>query len=278
MHSLRFNHVFLALLIFCGLTAFLLPRFADPARAPFQNIFFPISRPVRLLVDWARLRFDHHADANWTTAQRTDDDIRKENVELHAQVASLTAQVEKLQEREDQRAKLGPLRNLCTPFNIIGGDAGTSESLVIGGSTLDHLRAKMPVVYLGGLVGQLDQPGLVGTRLRLITDRGFALTGVFNRFRNRHEQFLARGIGSNTLLIDALPMDRAKQIAVNDWLVLDDNDWPTVVQGQPIGRVISEPTASRHSPGYAEVRLQPASNLMQLREVMVVTQAMKEQR
>jgi hypothetical protein len=69
--------------------------------------------------------------------------------------------------------------------------------------------------------------------------------------------------------------DQAQLLRVNDWLLLDDDspDWPAAVQGQLIGRVIDAPIPSRQSPGFAEVRLEPAVRLMQLRELMIVDKA-----
>ena len=291
MHSLRFNHVFFALLFFCALSAFILPRFVDPARAQIQNIYFPISRPTRLIAQWARGRFDRQrvVDQASPLSPRSDSDLRTENDELRQDIASLSSQLQKLQELESQRASLGTLGNLCTPFSATAGDSGTAESLVISGTTFSGLRSGMPVVYPEGLVGRLETPGLTGTRLRLITDRGFgdrgfSMTGLFKRWQKQsngklqlvtisNEQYLGRGAGKNSLIIDNLPITLGKQIAVNDWFVLDDDSWPLPVQGQRIGRVMDPPTSSHAYPGFDEVHLEPATTLMQLPQVMVVTKA-----
>jgi cell shape-determining protein MreC len=143
----------------------------------------------------------------------------------------------------------------------------------------------MAAVYPGGLAGRLQTPGITGTRIRLITDKGFGVTGVFARYISKpdgHTELvriatdppLVRGDGNNALLIDGMSLAKAKEIKVNDVVLLEDTDgWPIALQGQPIGRVIASPAASRHAPGFAEIHLQPAADLMRLREIMIVTKA-----
>jgi cell shape-determining protein MreC len=287
MHSLRFNHVFGLLLLFCAASAFLLPRFVDPARAQIQNIYAPISKPSLAIAQWLHARFDRQRmpDPISPDAPRSDADIRQENLELHQMIASLTTQLQKLQEREAEHAQLGRLRDLCTPYTVSAGDTGPGESLLIGGTNFDGLKSGMAAVYPGGLAGRLQTPGLTGTRVRLITDRGFNVTGVFARFvkkpdgrvelvRIATDPPLVRGEGKNSLMIEAMPLEKAREIHVNDWVLLDDSDgWPQAVQGQPIGRVIATPTVSPRSPGFAEIQLEPAAHLMQLHELMVVDRA-----
>jgi len=287
MHGLRFNHVYGLLLLFCAASAFVLPRFVDPARAQVQNIYAPVSRPALALAQWIHARFDRNRvpDAVSPDAPRSDSDIRQENLELHQLVASLTSQLQKLEEREAEHEKLGRLRDLCTPYSVAAGDSGSSESLLIGGTNLDGLKAGMAAVFPGGLAGRLQTPGLTGTRVRLITDRGFSVTGVFARFVKRPDGRvelvriatdppLVRGEGSNSLLIEAMPLEKAKEIHMNDWVLLEDSDgWAAAVQGQPIGRVMAAPAVSRRFAGFAEIKLEPAAKLMQLHELMIVDKA-----
>ena len=58
-------------------------------------------------------------------------------------------------------------------------------------------------------------------------------------------------------------------IAVNDMVVLDDRDWPANLQGLWLGRITSihpQPSA----PLVADIRVEPVSDLMRLKEVMVM--------
>lgn len=287
MQGLRFNHVYGLLLLFCAAAAFLLPRFVDPARAQFQNIYAPVSRPALAMAQWLHARFDRQrvTDAVSPESPRSDDDIRQENLELHQSLALLTHQLEMLQQRVAERAKLGTLADLCTAYSVSATDTGTSESLLIGAGNFSGLAADMAALYPGGLAGRLQTTGLTGTRVRLITDRGFRLTGTFVRFikntAGRTEPVaiatgpvLVAGESNNSLLIEAMPLEDARKIHVDDWVQLADTDkWPAAVQGELVGRVIEPPTRSRQSPGFAEVRLEPAVRLMQLRELMIVDKA-----
>jgi len=117
MHGLRFNHVYGLLLLFCAASAFLLPRFVDPARAQLQNIYAPVSRPALALVQLIQSRFDRKQppDAISADAPRSDSDIRQENLALHQSLALLTSQLQVLQQRIAEREKLGTLADLCTP-------------------------------------------------------------------------------------------------------------------------------------------------------------------
>jgi hypothetical protein len=286
MRGFGFNHVFALLLMCCATSAFVLPRYVDPARAQVQNIYAPVSHPAFLLIQLIQARLSHSTrDPISPDSPRADADIRQENLELHQELASLSVQLQKLQEREAQHAQLGRLRDLCTPYSVAAGDSGTSETLLIAGTSLDGLRAKTPALYPGGLAGWLLTPGLTGTRVRLITDRGFSVIGAFARFVKRADnrvEFvrlsidpppLVRGEGNNSLLIEDMPLAATQNIHVNDWVLLDDPDWPAAVQGQPLGRVVGPPSPLGRSPGFAQIRLAPAAKLMQLRELMIVDKA-----
>jgi cell shape-determining protein MreC len=288
MHGLRFNHVYGLLLLFCAASAFVLPKFVDPARAQLQNVYAPVSRPALAMAQWIHGWFDRTRvpDAISPEAPRSDADIRRENLELHQTLAFLTREVETLQERVAERAKLGSLAELCTSYSVSAGDSGSSESLVIGGGDFAGLKAGMPAVYPGGLAGQLQTPGLMGTRVRLITDSGFSIIGTVVRFVRRTDgrtepvsipigQVLVTGLGKNGLVIKDMPLEKAQQIHDDDWVEVDDSDkWLSAVQGEFIGRVVKiVPASSRHASMFEDIQLEPAARLMQLRELMVVDKA-----
>jgi cell shape-determining protein MreC len=283
MQGLRFNHVYALLLLVCAATAFIPHRFTDPLCAQFQGIYAPVSRPALAIVELihSRLNREPTPDAISPGTPRSDADIREENLELHQSLALLTNQIQYLQQRIAEREKLGTLADLCTPYTVSATDAGSGESLVIGGGNLAGLKAKMPAVFSGGLAGWLQTPGLVGTRVRLITDRGFRVTGTFIRFikgpTGRTElvpiathPVLVAGEGDNTLLVEAMHTEDAQKINVDDWVELNDSDWPAPVQGVLVGRVVAPPSSSRQSIGFDQIRLEPATRLMQLRELMIV--------
>jgi cell shape-determining protein MreC len=135
----------------------------------------------------------------------------------------------------------------------------------------------MEVLTTAGLVGRIDGGGYLGARVRLITDAGFAMVCSFDRFGNgkyEHVKLPAstvNGMGNGMMAAKLLHMDDVTDAGLkeNDWVVLDDREWPEVLQGWRVGRITSI-TPRRDAPGFAEIRIEPSSNLMQLREVMVM--------
>ena len=74
------------------------------------------------------------------------------------------------------------------------------------------------------------------------------------------------------MIVRGLTMEdiRKAEVAINDWVILSEPDWPLDLQGQPLGKVVKiipRPDA----PLFAQIRIEPQQNLSRLREVMVVT-------
>ena len=194
-------------------------------------------------------------------------------------LASLQAQLKDLQELNADRQLLGEVLPLCTPAPVVGGDAGSRDSLSIQSTA--GLQNGMFALYSGGVVGRLDRVGLSGSaQVRLITDPGFAVTGSFGRVERdasgqpTFRQIptpppLVQGAGRGAMVIKRLDFDSIKDVKVGDWLVVQDRDWPANLQGYRLGR-ISSIDRSASSPLFAEITVKPARNLLQLREVMVM--------
>src|SRR5689334_3087714 len=185
MSYLKFNHVFAALMLLSILSAFVLnPNITNPARAQVQNLFAPIAWPTRAFAGWVHDKFTGRAAMDYATGSvktpRTDDEIRRENAELRQVVSMLYAQVEDLKRVDEERSKLGDRRALCTPFTVFANDSsGLRESLNLQGSSFQHIREKMPVLYANGVVGQISRAGAAGASVRLITDAGFVVSSSF---------------------------------------------------------------------------------------------------
>lgn len=281
MSFIRFNHVFFFLMALATLSAFVLPsNFAETGRAQVQGVFYPVSRPTRRMASWVYRHFfnDDVVDA------RGDASIREENDQLRQQIASLWYQLDALKTLNADRQSLGALRPLCTPEEVIGDDSGPEDALLLRGSSQGGLRDKMAVLYRGGLAGRIESAGLGGARVRLITDRGFCVTGNFVRFiaspggglvaqKIACDDPLVEGIGDGRMVIRnlTLPQVQAAQIAAGDWVVVHDDDWETEVQGTRIGQVIAAPTEQRDHPMFAEIKVAPMEGLSRLLEVMVLT-------
>ena len=281
MSFLRFNHVFLGLMALSFLSAVISPRFGGTPKMNVQALFAPVAVPARGVVSMVTGMFSEEqlpADAASPDKPRPLAQIREENTQLRLTVIELTKQLEYLQILNADREKLGLLRQLCTPVAVVGTDAGTRQTLQLQGSSERAVQRDMAVLYSGGLVGRISSAGVGGAEVRLITDEGFAMTCGFGRIVDGKflslplTQQLVRGAGRGRMLAPYIKLDDIKQagLAENDSVVLEDRDWPQQVWGQNVGRIVRI-VPRRNAPGYADVEIEPFANLLQLKEVMVLT-------
>ncbi len=261
------------------LTAFLLPdRLSHKAQPQLQALFAPIARPAGALGAWVQ----RHVAPDPIRDQRSSDEIRRENEELKISIATLSQENDYLRKLNGERQKLGPLRELCTPVAVVGSDSGARESLALAGSTLEGVREGMPVLYPGGVVGRIERAGLGGAQVLLITDPGFRIRARFGQFRRKPDNqiefaeldtppVLVEGMGRGAMVVRSLTVEQSKKLVEGVWVVLDERDWPARLKSQPLGRV-THIGRRRDAPLYAEIRVEPDTNLTRLREVMVMTQ------
>jgi cell shape-determining protein MreC len=283
MSYLRFNHVFIGLMLLSFLSAFMIaPAATDRLRAQVQNIFAPVALPVNRFAALITARFSHSQprDDGSPAKPRTPNELILENEQLRTQIASMQGQIALLQQRDAERAKFGDLRDFCTPFAVIGADGGVRNSLMLSGSSIDGLQIGMPVLYAGGLAGRISRVGVGGAQALLVTDPQCKLTVVFARFgkktdgttefrRLSTEAVLVQGSGAGILISRLMARTAADlEVKLGDWVVLSDRDWPPQLDGYRIGYVAAI-TPSR-DPGFMDVKIQPEQNLMNLREVMVM--------
>ncbi|MGH7214582.1 MAG: rod shape-determining protein MreC [Tepidisphaeraceae bacterium] len=287
MSRLRFKHIFVALLVLALLSAFVLPaRYTTPARATAQGLFAPVAKPANALARSLHTRFvgDKRVDdANPAGPPRPAQDVLAENERLRVALANLTSQLDGLKRLNADREMLGDVRPLCKPVAVVGSDSGPRESLVLMASSLEGLRPDMPALHPGGVAGRVERAGVGGAQVRLITDRGFRVTGSFGRFVKKDDgtmefartalpPVLVEGVGDGVMLARLLNQRdvQAAGVAVNDWVVLDDpTDWPPALQGYKLGRV-TELGRRPDNALFAQIRIEPGQDLIKLREVMVM--------
>jgi hypothetical protein len=284
MSFLRFNHVFSGLMLLALCSAFVVPeRVSSAGRAQVQGLFAPVARPVRLIASWLhdRLIRPDSLDSASPDQPRNLQQLRDENDTLKQLTASLSLQLQGLQELNADRSKLGAVRAFCTPFDVFGQDSGTRDSLNLKGSSFAGLRAGMPVICPQGLVGSINAAGAAGASVRLATDRGYRLEAIFGRVvpkansaefvALRIRPFVVEGQGNGLMLARLINFAEQRDAGLRpgDWVVIKDTRWPPLLQGTRIGRVTSiEP--QRSGPGYAEVRIEPFIPLYMLKSVMVM--------
>jgi hypothetical protein len=278
MSNLRFNHVFAALLFLSFFSAFVVPpRFTNPARAEFQGLFAPISRPVRSIAEmvYSHVHRDIPVDEGSPAAPRGDQTLLEENRQLRMALESLSIRFDKLSQLNDDRNEVRDINPLCKPAAVTGVDSsGIRESLSISSPSLNILKQDMPVIYADGLVGKISRAGLTAAQVRLITDPGFVVSARIGRMPTEHVeelQPLVQGVGHGTMVIRSISMKEVERlkITVNNSVLLDDRDWPDNVQGKRIGR-ITRIAPEQDAPLFARIQVEPETDLLRLQEVMVM--------
>jgi len=277
----RFNHVFAVLLLGCGAAAFLVPvRYAGRVRGEVQGVLAPVALPVRSAVNAISARL---AGAPENGALPGAGAAPAELERLRVAVASLTVQVDELRRLAGGRELAGDARRYSVPARVLGAEDGPRHVLLVRAG--EGVAAGMPAVWRDSIVGRIVSCAGGSARLRLLTDRGFRVSGAFGRFRTTADgtavEFVAaatppplvEGRGDGTLAIANLTCRQLDEagVRVGDWVVLRDaDDWPLSVNGYVLGQVVQiapQPGARL----FAEVIARPKLNLGQLREVMVVT-------
>jgi cell shape-determining protein MreC len=282
MFRLRFNQVFVGLLALSAASAFVLPQhLTDPFRN-VQKLFAPIAWPARKIAANVRERV--------APARRDDDrkveDVKVENDHLRTLVLSLQGQLEEMRRINEEREQLGDVRPMCTRFRVVGSDpAPGRDSLSIAAASTDNVEAKMAVLYANGVVGRIDRVSAGGAQVQLITDPRFQASARFYRYMPdgklaelKTRQPLVRGAGDGRMIIVNVPLIETQGpapeqsevgVAVGDYVVLEDPDWPLQLKKQVLGRVEAV-EAQRSARLYALIRVRPVLNLEALREVMVM--------
>jgi cell shape-determining protein MreC len=299
---LRSNHLFFGLLGFSFLTAFVLPaRFTTPGFQQLQGVFAPVSRPVRAVAWWGynRTHRIEVVDDRSPAQPRPTTTVYEENHELLTALASLQIKFDQLSQLNADRQSVGDIRPLCKPATVTGSEvSGLREGLTISVGSTSVSLLNRPVIRGNptqsplpcDLVGRVVRSGMAGAQVRLITDPGFVLTARIGRYEtdsdghlklsyDRQIHPLVRGIGNNQMAIQStLSMQQVRdhKIQKGDVVVLDDHDsqgdrdgWPLNIQGFTIGRIVSI-TPQQNAPLFADIRIEPQTNLMRLTEVMVM--------
>ncbi len=278
MSYLKFQHVFGILLIFSALSGFVIPRrYTERAQPQLQSLFSPVSEPVRHAAAWAYDRVGPTARGDGRRVQ----DVAEENAALRERVAYLQRQLGIKEQRDAEQRELGPVGDISTAFPVSAQDAGTRESLILRGSTMDGLRDNMIVVCPQGVVGTIQRAGVAGAQVRLVTDIGFRVAASFARFRNDEKgqielvslplpAALLEGVGQS-MLVRNLPKDIVEKagLAPGDRVVVNDEKWPEALQGMHLGTV-KQVGPRRDAPLLAEIRVEPTMNPLRLRSVRVV--------
>jgi len=294
MRSLRFNHIFTALLVLAGLCAFALPvRVTDFVHVRVGILFWPVAKPSGAIASWAhgKLSPQHPFDDGAADPMnpRSADQLITENQELRVQIANMSGRLAQLERVDHELAAVGDVRDLCERFSVIGGgaDVAQREGLLITGKTFDGVKAGQPVLFTGvngaGVAGIIERAQIGGAVVRLITDDRFSVRAGFARFVPNPNgtlefvtiathQVLARGDGRGAMWIHNLEWNLVNEVGLrpDDWVIVTDPDWSKQLQRYRVGKITSIEQWSK-GPGYAEIKVEPPQNLLLLRDVLVMT-------
>lgn len=274
MSHVKFNHVFTSLLALSALSAFVIPpKYTNKAVPQVQSAFAPVSVPARRAGAWLRDRVAPRQSAD----KRKVEDVKAENALFRTRIYELEAQLQREIERNVQWSSLGKLKDRCVPVEVVGDDAGPYDSLLLGGSTLEHVRERAIALYPGGVAGEIQRAGLAGAHLRLITDRGFKVSGYFARLspdgtpKRLTQTILFEGVGGAMVVQPPLSEQDVRQAGLEpgDVALADENDWPRDLVGQVLG-TLATIQPSRKTAGFTDIRVEPPVNLRMLDEVMVL--------
>jgi cell shape-determining protein MreC len=278
MPNIRFSHVFAGLMLLSFLSAFVLPaRGTGALQTHLHGLFTWVSKPVH----WASGEVEERWKARTSEDPRSAAALRRENAALLVAVVNLNEQLTALRRLNQERDRVGSVRELSIPAEVMGGDSGMMDSIALGVTSRDGVAKEQIVVYPGGIVGRVNEVGLSGTQVRLVTASRFRLLAGFGRYQRNGDRLefvrvplapqVIEGIGGGQMTIPNLTMKAVKEsgLAEGDWAVVMDAEWPMAVQGYRVATVkkISQGRAAL----FAEVMLVPETNLMGLREVMVIT-------
>jgi rod shape-determining protein MreC len=276
MSHLRFNQVFLALLLVSAVCAFVVPeRYCDGLRRRMRGVFTPVAYPLSL----AAQRLVGRSEGTGPVDLRAvSADARGEIERLQTQVANLTRQLEQFRQVYRERDALGDVQKYSLRFNVVGVSSDSRQGLMLAGGTGDGLSSGMAVIGDKGVVGRISSVGPGGSQVRLITDSGFLVGGAFGRFNGTEfvslatEAPMVEGRGNGTMAITNLALKQVAGVQAGDWVVLRDEEdgWPRLIQGMCLGRV-EKISPQKKSPLHAEILVRPRLNLTQFREVWVIS-------
>jgi rod shape-determining protein MreC len=285
---MRFNQVIVFLMVIAALSAFVMPPGINAFRK-FDSLLAPVSYPARKVAQALHARAGGSAARPTPSEERSGDvsveQLRYENKNLLIRVNELTEQNQKLLELLNQvkgfELPVGAL--MLAP--VIGGDEGSEQVLKVQVRSTDGLTPNMPVLSpQGELVGKLQIVGIGATRVRLVTDKASTITCGFQRYRKDDASFVmlpqapkvVQGKGADGRMVAAAmkhdevkPQNHPEQgLEPGDWIVVKDRDLPAEVQGRKIGEI--EAIETSRNALFFNVVIRPDSDLMKLREVMIV--------
>jgi rod shape-determining protein MreC len=198
--------------------------------------------------------------------------VRRENRQLRESVRILNARVLESQEALLTNERLKRLLELKTSLHmptmtaaVIGEDGSPwFKSIVIDRGKNDGLREGMPVIVVGGVVGQLVKVAANSSRVMLVTDTASSVAGIVQRSRARG---VVKGRGEGVCSLEFA--FREDDVKVGDFVVTSGigGIFP---KGLPLGEVTMVKKGEYGI--FQTVDVRPTVSATKLEEVLVLMQ------
>lgn len=260
---------------------FLPAKSTDRVRSSVANIFLPASFTVRKVTALVhdKLVPPRIHDERSPNQPRMPAEVYAENQKLWTLAASLKGQLLLLQERENERQKLGEIGPFCTVCSVAAGDSGGRDSVMLSATSFDDITAGMPVLYSGGFAGKILRVGVGEARVQLVTDPSFTVQIDFARqvivdgkpdlipLNSPSTILKGRGNGLMQTTVSNKYLDESK-LQEGDYATVKDSEFPKIVSGYRVGQITTI-TPSKEA-GWYLVTIKPFEDLKKLTEVLVV--------
>jgi hypothetical protein len=247
------------------------PTLTSVAAATLAPVSHPASLAGRSVDGWFS-RKEPAVDASQAQA------LIEENRLLRQRVEQLLVQAQRFSRLDEYRQALGTkLRDATVPAAVIGFVGENDDLLSV---VKADVPAGSPVLGIDGglvaIIGTLEpQVGRLG-RVRLTG--GTTHRPIGGRFAGGDdaeielisEPFVLNGDDGHLVIRRHRTTDlEASGVEVGDWAILADDDWPMLLDGYRLGRVLAiEPVPD--ASGFSRVVLEPAVDAKRLDEVQVV--------
>lgn len=216
-----------------------------------------VTRPIRGVVRWAE---------DLGVSRSELETLRAQNTKLRERVAGLEeARLENARLRAlagfVQQGQVKPLL-----ARVIGRPENSWEGVVtIDKGTADGVRASMPVVAAGGLLGQTTRVTGHTAKVRLISDQG---SGVASIIQSSRAEGVVRGSIQGALNLDFVNRDAT--VKPGDVVITSG-----LGGVYPKGLLVGEVTKVANTPAglYQSISVAPSADLKGLEEVLVLTGA-----
>jgi len=197
--------------------------------------------------------------------------VRAENRDLRQQIEQLRLEQARLSEDAAQARRLQALLGFKEQYiqktvaaQVIGTSGSElSRSVFIDKGRHDGIEPNMAVITADGIVGKVLTVFPTTSQVLLINDQSSGAGGILEKSRL---QGIVKGTSSGQIVLEYVMSD--EQVQPGDRVLTSGGDG-IFPKGLPVG------TVTRVSPGhelFLDIRVQPATNLAKLEEVLVVTQ------